>query len=105
MIMASPVDSSDSLSGGDALVGFADKVRGWTETAWSNSKASTKTATTCQTIPIKPQFRENYTGLDGDSMDKYEGRDEVHGRGWRRHWEGEGLRQDVFYDRKPNGDQ
>ena len=44
----------------------------------------------------------NKTGLDGDSLDKYEGRDEVHGRSWRRRWKVEGLRR---FDRKPNGDQ
>ena len=43
-LVAFPVDSSeDSLFGSDALGGFADKVKGWTETAWSNSKVGNKT--------------------------------------------------------------
>ena len=43
LVMAFPVDSSDdNLFGSDALGGFADKVKGWTETAWSNSKVGTK---------------------------------------------------------------
>ena len=48
LVTSSPVDSSDPLFGSDALGGFADKVKGWTETAWSNSKVgieNTKTAT------------------------------------------------------------
>ena len=44
VVVAFPVDSSeDSLFGSDALGGFADKVKGWTETAWSNSKVGTNT--------------------------------------------------------------
>ena len=44
LVMAFPVDSSEeSLFGNNALGGFADKVRGWTETAWSNSKVGTNT--------------------------------------------------------------
>ena len=44
VVVAFPVDSSeDSLFGSNALGGFADKVKGWTETAWSNSKVGTNT--------------------------------------------------------------
>ena len=42
IVSAYPVDSSDTVFGSDALGGFADKVRGWTETAWSHSKVGTK---------------------------------------------------------------
>ena len=46
-LVAFPVDSSESLFGSDALGGFADKVRGWSETAWSNSKVGAK----CNNMP------------------------------------------------------
>ena len=42
LVTTHPVDSSDPLFGSDALGGFADKVKGWTETAWSNNKVGVK---------------------------------------------------------------
>ena len=52
LVTAFPVDSSDdSLFGSDAFGGFADKVRGWTETAWANSKVGIKFKTNCNKKP------------------------------------------------------
>ena len=51
IVTAYPVDSSDTVFGSDALGGFADKVRGWTETAWSHSKVGTKTTKCKNNMP------------------------------------------------------
>ena len=92
LVTTNPVDSSDPLFGSDALGGFADKVKGWTETAWSNSKVGKDNMyKDCN----QSQFRVISThkpGLDRDSLAKYKGRHKVHDRGWRRHGKVERVR-------------
>ena len=39
-VSAFPAESSDAVLGSETLGSLADKMRGWTETAWSSSKVS-----------------------------------------------------------------
>ena len=39
-VSAFSAKSSDPVLGSETLGGLADKMRGWTETAWSSSKVS-----------------------------------------------------------------
>ena len=39
-VSAFPAESSDAVLGSETLGGLADKMRGWTETAWSSGKVS-----------------------------------------------------------------
>ena len=91
LVTTNPVDSSDPLFGSDALGGFADKVKGWTETAWSNSKVGIEN-TKCNKSSHFRMRSNHKPGLDGDSLAKYKGRHKVHDRGWGKHGKVEILR-------------